>query len=172
MLNDRTEAAAPAAARGRLGPEPLLEIYESALQALHRGRLAEAEGLFARVANDCDQPELAHRARQFQSVCRRDTGATEPLGGDDPYLLAVYEKNRGNLARALELARTGSRDDQDERFAYLVASIHALAARATEAKQALGKAIDMNRKNRVYAYHDPDFAALRESEDFAPLFAS
>lgn len=171
MLNDRIEAATPPASRGRLGGEPLLEIYEAALQALHRGRLAEAEGLFTRVVEDCDQPELAHRARQFQAVCRRDAAAAaEP--GDDPYLLAVFEKNRGNLARALELARTGSRDEQDERFAYLVASIHALEERPSEAKQALGKAIDMNRKNRVYAYHDPDFAALRESEDFAPLFAS
>lgn len=171
MLTERTEAAAPGAGRGRLGREPLLDIYESALQALHLGRLAEAEGLFARVA-DCDQPELAERARQFRAVCRRDAAAPQAVPGDDPYLLAVFEKNRGNLARALELARAGSRDDEDERFAYLVASIHALEARAGEAKTALGKAIDMNRKNRVYAYHDPDFAALRESEDFAPLFAS
>lgn len=169
MSTDRIEAAAPPASRGRLGREPLLEIYEAALLALHHGRLAEAEGLFARVAHDCDQPELADRARQFHAVCQRDLATGEPAAGQDPYLLAVYEKNRGNLARALELSHTAS--EQDERFAYLVASIHALEARTGDARRALGKAIDMNRKNRVYAYHDPDFAALRESEDFAPLFA-
>ncbi len=157
----------------RLGNEPLLATYEEALQAFHAGKggkRKEAETLFARIVEECDQPELTERARQYLEICRGEASAQAEPESDDDFLLAVFEKNRGNSQRALEIAKRGGRNGNDERFAYLEASIHALDGRLDEAAQALGRAIEMNGANRVHAFHDPDFTALRKSRDHASLF--
>lgn len=135
----------------RLGNEPLLETYEKALKALYGGKRAEAEKLLHQVIEECDQPELTERARQILAASRApEDDAPE---SDDPFLLAVYQKNRGRYAEALELARKGGRSGKDERFAYLEASIHALEDRLDDAAGALDKAIELNEKNRVHAFH-------------------
>jgi tetratricopeptide (TPR) repeat protein len=90
--------------------------------------------------------------------------------GGDPFLQAVFEKNRGNLAAALDLCRKEGREQKDERFAYLAASIHAVEGRLEEAVQALSRAIELNPRNRVHAYHDPDFAEIRRDRDHRQLF--
>ncbi len=154
----------------RLGNEPMLATYEEALQAFHGGKRKEAEKLFARIVEECDQPELAARARQYLEICRSEGAAGREAESEDEFLLAVFEKNRGNYQRALEISKRGGRNGKDERFAYLEASIHSLDDRLGEAAEALAKAIEMNGGNRVHAYHDPDFAALRKSRDHAGLF--
>jgi tetratricopeptide (TPR) repeat protein len=150
----------------RLGEEPLLATYEEGLKALYGGKRGEAEKLLSRVAEECDQPELAERARQLLAASRQEEGDGTPETDDD-YLAAVFEKNRGNYDRALAIAKQGGRSGKDERFAYLEASIHALEERLDEATEALRRAIELNGKNRVHAFHDPDFAALRKSRQHA-----
>lgn len=152
----------------RLGKEPLLEVYEEALKALYGGKRAEAEKLFGRVIEECDQPELTERARQLLAAARRPEKDAPESG--DHFLVAVYEKNRGNYSRSLEIAKQGGRSGKDERFAYLEASIHALEERLDEAAKTLDRAIEMNPKNRVHAFHDPDFAALRDSGEHGDVF--
>lgn len=156
--------------QSRLGNEPLLATYEEALRALYGGKHAEAEKLLVRVIEECDQPELAERARQLLAAARQKDGDRSP-STDDDFLAAVYEKNRGNYQRALEIAGKGGRSTKDERFAYLEASIHALEQRLDEAAEALGRAIELNGKNRVHAFHDPDFAPLRKSRQHAGTFS-
>lgn len=153
----------------RLGNEPLLEDYEKGLKALYGGKHAEAEKLLTKVAEECDQPELSERARQLLAAARAPKH--DGPDSDDPFLLAVYEKNRGNYTQALEIAKKGGRSGKDERFAYLEASIHALEDRLDDAAGALDKAIELNKKNRVHAFHDPDFAALRDSDEHGEIFA-
>ncbi|MFP3939803.1 MAG: TPR end-of-group domain-containing protein [Thermoanaerobaculia bacterium] len=157
------------ASRSRLGNEPLLATYEEGLEALYGGKHKQAEKLLSRVAEECDQPELAERARQLLEGLHRGQADGEPES-DDPFLLAVFEKNRGNHDRALEIVKAGGRTGKDERFAYLEASIYSLEERLDEAADALSRAIEMNRKNRVHAFHDPDFAPLRKSREHAELF--
>ena len=77
---------------------------------------------------------------------------------------------RQYLAAALDLCRKDGRDQKDERFAYLAASIHAVEGRIEEAVQALTRAIELNPRNRVHAYHDPDFAEIRRDRDHRQLF--
>ena len=164
-------AAKDSPRKSRLGNEPLLATYEGALQALYGGDRAKAETLFRKVVEECDQPELAERARQLLAVSRQPPGLAAAESEDD-FLQAVYEKNRGNPDRALEIARRGGRTGKDERFAYLEASVHAQAERLEEAAAALAKAIELEPKNRVHAFHDPDFAALRKSKEHAGIFRS
>ena len=154
-----------------------LQAYTEALQALHRKSWSKAAQLFTSVVESSDVPEMRERARQYLAACRLQEAQQEAKSGKkaredegDPYLRAVFEKNRGDLDAALALCRHGGADQKDERFAYLAASIHAVQGRVDEAAQALTRAVEMSSKNRVHAFHDPDFAELRGNPSFRQIF--
>jgi tetratricopeptide (TPR) repeat protein len=172
-----SKAAAPAkgakAAQTTDG-DPALDALTEGLAALQAKSWAKAVERFEVVVRESDRPEVRDRARQYLAASRKAQGGEgekSAKGAEpDPYLLAVYEKNRGNLKEALEISRKGGRDQKDERFAYLMASVHAIEGRWDEATQALTKAIELNPKNRVHAFHDPDLAELRKNRDLRPIF--
>ena len=148
-----SKAATPAKgarAAQSAGPDPALDALTQGLAALQAKDWAKAAERFEEVVRESDRPEVRDRARQ--------------------YLMASRQKNRGNLKEALEISHKGGRDQKDERFAYLTASLHALEGRWDEATQALNKAIELNPKNRIHAFHDPDLAELRKNRDLRPLF--
>src|ERR1700709_1605334 len=128
-------AAAPAPKKlAALGDDPSLDALTAGLSALQAKDWKKAVGLFEQAVETSDRPEVKDRARQFLQVSRQkvEAGGGKPeqdAAEADPYLLAVYEKNRGNLESALEMSRKGGRDQKDERFAYPTASIHAAGER-------------------------------------------
>lgn len=154
--------------------DPDIDAFMAGLAALQNKDWAKASELLEQAVAQTDRPEVRERARQLLSVSRQKAqetgGKTAQEPDSDPYLVAVYEKNRGNFPAVLDLCGKDKRQEKDERFAYLVASIHALEGRTEEAAQALVKAIELNPKNRIHAFHDPDFAELRKNRDFRPLF--
>ncbi len=163
-------AAKDSVVKLRLEHDPLVKVYERGLKALHRSRWREAKKLFEKVLAETDQPELAERTRRQLAVCRRQLKKAPAAASQDPFLLAVYERNRGNLDAALEICARGGRQSKDERFAYLAASLHAAMGELEKAGRFLSRAIELNPKNRVHAYHDADFAALRQDPEHASLF--
>lgn len=171
-----SKAAAPAKgakAAHSTDADPALDALAQGLAALQAKNWAKAVERFEEAVRESDRPEVRDRARQYLMASRQKAGEGEKPAKapeQDPYLLAVYEKNRGNLEEALEISRKGGRDQKDERFAYLTASLHAIEGRWDEATQALTKAIELNPKNRVHAFHDPDLAELRKNRDLRPLF--
>jgi hypothetical protein len=152
-------------------PDAALIAYTDALKAMHKQDWARAVKLFEKVAHDDDRPEIAARARQYLAAAHQRLEEAEAKPGqEDAYLKAVFEKNRGNLAAALEICRRGGREKRDERFAYLAAAIHVLENRLEEAAEALSQAVELNPKNRIHAYHDADFAELRKDRELRQLF--
>lgn len=149
--------------------DPDVEAFEKGVQALYAEKWAQARKIFDKLMVESDLPELASRARQFAAVCARRMDESPGAEEGDPYLRAVYFKNRGDLAAALK-ACTGDGREKDERFVFLAASIHALEERLDEAAEALARAIELNPKNRVHAFHDSDFDVLRKEGDYAQLF--
>lgn len=149
--------------------DPALGLFDEALQALYDKKWSKAASLLEKVAATSEQMEIQERARQYLQICRsRTEKAPEPSTDEDPFLRAVFLKNQGAFDESLAIAR--KRGDDDERFLYLIASIHALEERNEEAREALERAVELNPKNRVYAFHDPDFASLRDSGEHADLF--
>lgn len=149
----------------------LLQIYERGLKALHQQRWKEAADLFGRILDETDQVEFANRARRHIEICRQQQKASaSPPRDTDPFLMAVYERNRGNYEAALELCSRGGRQVKDERFAYLAASLLAVMGKEDQAAEMLAQAIELNPKNRIHAYHDADFESLRASSDHQQLF--
>lgn len=157
------------AGRAAAALDPMVEQYENGLKAMYRQKWSEAAKLFAKVA-ESDESDLAGRARQLLATCRAKQEVDHDLADEDPFLLAVVHKNRGELDEALAICARGGRQSKDERFAYLASSIHALKGEAEEAAKFLELAIGLNAKNRVHAFHDADFASVREDAAIARLF--
>jgi tetratricopeptide (TPR) repeat protein len=154
-----------------IAADPEVKAFEQALKDLHAGRVEKAAAQFEKVAAATDLPDVGDRARQYLAACRRRLAAATG-GGEavDPYLAAVVARNAGDLARAMELCKAGGRAQKDERFALLAAGVYALQGKDEEAAKALGQAVELNPKNRVHAFHDPDLAALRGKREHAHLF--
>ena len=151
-------------------PDAALADYDKALGLLYQKKWKEAAPLFENVVASADSPHLADRARQNLEICRQRTRPEED--SPDPYLLAVFAKNEGNLEEALKLCTESGEVDKDERFAYLAASIRALAGDEEQAVEHLEAAIRLEPKNRVHAFHDPDFKELQGNEEFSAVISS
>jgi tetratricopeptide (TPR) repeat protein len=161
--------------------DPTIEMYAQGLAALQQKKYAKAVELLEKVLEESDRPDLRDRARQLLAASREkaqaETGG-KPKGKAkeaaaapeeaDPFLQAVFEKNRGNHEAALEIAR--QHEQKDERFAYLVAAIHAAESRLDDAVKALTRAVELNPKNRIHAFHDPDFAEIRKNKEYRHVF--
>jgi len=160
-LDDRAGSAEKA--------DETLEIYTRGLERLHERDWGEAEALFLKIVQGSENRQLADRARQNLAVCR-DRRAEDVTDGD-PYLRAVFEKNRGNVEVALQICKKEGKEADDERYAYLLASLKALLGQTEEALSHLENAIRLEPKNRIHAYHDPDFNEVREEERFSALVA-
>ena len=165
----KTTPAAPAAQA-----DPALDHFAHGLSALQAKNWKKAVGHLEQAVETADRPDLRDRARQFLNAARQKSGPAEDKTAKspeaDPFLQAVYEKNRGDHQAALDIAQKGGRDQQDERFAYLVASIHAVENRLDDAAEALARAVELNPKNRIHAFHDADFAELKKNRDQRHLF--
>jgi tetratricopeptide (TPR) repeat protein len=156
--------------------DPAVTAFTQALEAFHRQDWSQAAELFETALAESDRLDLSARARHYLATSRQKV-EDKAVGGkafraeeQDPFLRAVYDKNRGEYADALKACSQEGRDQNDERFAYLAASVHAAEGRIDEAVQALTRAIELNPKNRVHAYHDPDFAEIRKNRDYRPIF--
>jgi len=155
----------------RAGDEdPAVASFTEGLKAIDRKDWAKAVELLDKAIAVSDLADLSARARQYRAAAEKQLAPAAKGDEGDPYLQAVFEKNRGNLKAALDLAKKGGRDKKDERFAFLAAAIHALENRTEEAAQALSQAVELNPKNRIHAFHDADFAELRKNRDYRHLF--
>lgn len=152
-----------------LPPDPQLDIFAKGLKALHQKKWQEASKHFEKIVEETGESDLAQSARRYLGICRQNLAKPEPKT-DNPFLLAVYESNRGNYDEALALCSRGGRQSKDERFAYLAASVYCLTSDLEKAARFLELAIELNPKNRIHAYHDSDFEALRESSEYGHLF--
>jgi len=146
------------------------EDYEVALKLLHERQWEKAAERFKALAQNADHQQIVDRSRQNILVCERYL--EEPQECKDPYLTAVVEKNNGNLTAALELCQAQGATLTDEKYAYLEASIQALAGEQDQALELLETAIRLQPKNRIHAYHDSDFKDLRGTEQFSSLLSA
>jgi hypothetical protein len=112
------------------------------------------------VLEECDRPELAARARQHLAICRTPEGRRRRRRRR-PLTRAVFEKNRGDFAAALELAAEGQ--ERRRRALRLPGGLDPrLPTGWTRPSRPSPGDRDDPVKNRVHAFHDPDFAELRK----------
>jgi len=146
-----------------------LKTFETGVTQMYAKKWAAAAKAFQAVSESQRGNPLGERARRYLSVCESKTST--PADEGDNFLAAVVAKNDGDLDAAMDLCTRGGLKGRDERFAYLAAAIEGLRENLGEAARLLEAAIGMNPENRVHAYHDPDFAGLRDHPDHGSLFS-
>lgn len=162
-------AAKDSVAPQRLEHDPLMEVLMRGTKALHGKKWKEARKHFEQVLAETDQVELKQVAERYLRICDEQLEPGEQEA-EDPFMQAVYERNRGNLEAALDLCSRGGRQGKDERFAYLAAAVYSLQGENERAAQLLGTAIEMDPKNRIHALYDADFEGLRDDQEYAHIF--
>ena len=155
-----------------LAEDPHVKMLEKGLAALHKKQWSGAAKIFRQIVEETDITNVGLRARQYLKVCERHLEKDAAGTNADPFLAAVFERNRGNLEEALEICTRGGRQRKDDRFAYLAAAIHVLNGDLEQGHELLAHAVELDAKNRVHAFHDGDFAALREHAEYGSLFRS
>ena len=149
------------------------KLFVKGMEHLHRREMLAAAACFSELLElQPDERELVDRARTYLAVARNGKSAKEkPLR--DPaeiYHAAVFEKNRGNCATAIELVRAADgHADPDGRLAYLAACCYALHGRPDEALESLKAAIAASDQNRIHARLEADLAPLRSQPRFEAL---
>ncbi len=144
-----------------------LENLEAGIALFYEDKIAEARGRFEDVVAGSGESRLVIRAKDYLAACKR-VEAVADGGPDDAFLQAVMARNDGDLERVLELCGGDGRD-QDDRFVYLVACVHALKGDEDAALDTLAKAVELDTKNRVRAFYDSDFSLLDGDERFDKL---
>lgn len=144
-----------------------LENLEAGIALFYEARVAEARARFEDVVAGGAEGRLVIRAKDYLAACERAEASAQG-GPDDAFLEAVMARNDGDLGRVLELCGDDGRD-RDDRFVYLAACAHALLGDADAALDLLTKAVELDRQNRVRAFHDGDFSSLDEDERFVKL---
>ncbi len=155
-----------------LAHDAYVKKFEQAIRKMHQSKWKDAAGLLREIVDATDLTELGQSARRYLDICEERLAGERKQAAGDPYLEAVYLRNLGELDQVLDLCARGGRQGKDERFAYLAASVYALKDEAGKAAELLGRAIELNPRNRVAAIHDEDFAELRRDPSFAELFTS
>lgn len=149
--------------------------YERAIELFHKRKFDEAADRFEELmVKHPDEKEFTDRARMYLAACRngKKSRASIPSEPEEIYHAAVFEKNRGNVERALELLKkTAARRDLDGRVHYLAACCHALAGDFDQALVNLKKAIAADDQNRIHARLENDLSSLRGTPGFSELVA-
>ena len=149
--------------------------YDRGVAALQKKKLDEAERNFLDLIQKYpEERELVDRARVYLSVVERQKRAARPASTEpeDLYYVAVLEKNRGNVAEAIEHLKRAARKNGQGRVDFLLACCYAQNGETDTALEHLRKAIEEDQSNRILARHDRDFDPVRETPGFLELLAS
>jgi len=149
------------------------KIFEKAVDLFHKRDLEGAAKRFEElIAEHPDEKDLLDRSKVYLAACRNGKKSRPALPGppEEVFHAAVFEKNRGNIPKALELLKkiAGTRDE-DGRIHYLAACCHAIAGDAEQALTHLKKAIHADPQNRIQARLEADLASLRTNPGFVEL---
>jgi tetratricopeptide (TPR) repeat protein len=149
--------------------------YDRGVAALQKKKLEEAERHFVDLIQKYpEERELVDRARVYLTVCERQRRGPRPAltEPEDFYYAAVLEKNRGNLAEAIDHLQRAAKKNGGGKVDFLLACCYAQQGDLETALGHLQRAIEEDQRHRVLARHDRDFDPVREMPEFQKLLAS
>ncbi len=149
--------------------------YEKAIELFHKRHFDDAARRFEDlIEKHPDEKEFLDRARMYLTACRNGKKSKNAAmeTPEEIYHAAVFEKNRGNVEKALELLKkSAGKKDGDGRVHYLAACCFALQGDLEQSLQSLRKAIAADDHNRIQARLEADLSALRGTQGFTELVA-
>ena len=148
-----------------------LQHYQGALQLLQQAKFDKALVAFEKLLGTAP-PALAERCRMYVSACHRqlDKSKLEFAGPEEQYDYAVsllntdyYEEAREQFSSILV---TFPRADY---ALYGLAVLDAITGQVEECLDHLGRAIEVNPRNRLQARTDSDFQSMVDDPRFTEL---
>ncbi len=149
--------------------------FDRGVAALQKKKIDEAERNFLDlIQKNPDEKELVDRARVYLAICERQKRAARPAltEPEDFYYAAVLEKNRGNVAEAIEHLKRAAKKNGGGRVDFLLACCYAQTGEPQVALAHLKKAIEEDQRHRILARHDRDFDPVRDTPEFQEILAS
>lgn len=149
--------------------------FDRGVSALQRKKVDEAERHFLDLIQKYpDEKELVDRSRVYLAVCERQKKGPRPelTEPEDFYYAAILEKNRGNVAEAIEHLKQAAKKNGGGKVDFLLACCYAQTGESNTALEHLKRAIEEDQRHRVLARHDSDFDPVRDTPEFQELLAS
>jgi tetratricopeptide (TPR) repeat protein len=165
----KKSASAAAKAEGQLAAA--FQHYQSAVQLLQQGKYDRALAAFEKLRNDAPM-EIKERCRVYIVTCQRQLEKTNLSFAtpEEHFDFAIARLNNGYYDEAREhfsniLAQV---PDADYVF-YGLALLNAVTGQSQECLANLGRAIELNSKNRLQARVDNDFQSMLDDPRFTEL---
>ena len=177
MMQDlRTAAAgrkktAPTSAKSEAQTAAAYQHYQAAVQLLQQAKYDRALTAFEKLVSSAPI-EIKERCRMYMTTCQRQlerpslTFATP----EEHYDYAVAQLNNGYFEEAREHFNSILSSDPNADYAlYGLALLNAITGQSQECLDNLGKAIELNPKNRLQARVDNDFQSMVDDPRFTEL---
>jgi tetratricopeptide (TPR) repeat protein len=154
-----------------------VDLFEKAMKALGKRDYEKAQDHFeALLASHPDERDMAERARLYRDLCvaaREKKPVYRPKTFEDLLAYGVFLHNQGDFAQALKLfGDAAAMRPKSEHVLYCTAASAAQSGDAAAALRALRAAFQVDPSCRAQARVDPDFEALRDSDEFLELLDS
>jgi tetratricopeptide (TPR) repeat protein len=153
------------------GAGAAFQHYQSAVQLLQQGKYDKALAAFEKLLPTAPA-ELRERCKMYISTCQRQLEKHNLtfLTPEEHYDYAVSQLNTGYYEEAREQFQSilTTHPGADYAF-YGLALLDAMTGRTQDCLRNLGKAIELNYKNRLQARVDNDFQSMADDPRFTEL---
>lgn len=148
-----------------------LDNYQNALKLMQEGKFEKARDLFLVLVEEA-APELQERSRVYLAVCARNAkkDARSFATPEEHYDYAISLLNTGFYEEAREQfeAILGGHPAADYAL-YGLAVLESMTGQAEGCLEHLGRAIQINPRNRIQARTDSDFQDMADDPRFTEL---
>jgi tetratricopeptide (TPR) repeat protein len=145
--------------------------YQSAVQLVQQGKYEKALAALEKLLPSAT-PELVERCRMYITTCQRqlEKSNLQFSTPEERYDYAVSQLNQGFYEEAREqLAAVVNVSPGADYAFYGLAVLDSITGRPQECLGNLGRAIELNQKNRLQARSDGDFQNMADDPRFTEL---
>lgn len=154
-----------------LSSSPAFQQYQSAVQLVQQGKYDKALSALERLLPSAP-PEIVERTKMYMSTCQRQMDRTKLafLTPEERYDYAISQLNQGYFEEAREQFNGVVGDDPQADYAYYgLAVLDSITGHPQDCLDNLGRAIELNSKNRLQARSDNDFQSMVDDPRFTEL---
>jgi len=148
-----------------------LQAYQTGLQLMQEGKFEKARAILEKLIATAP-PELLERIRMYLAVCTNNLqkAARTFSSPEEQYDYAISKLNTGDYEEARDQFESILRNYPDSDYAfYGLAVLESMTGQVEECIEHLGKAIQLNPRNRIQARTDADFHDMIEDPRFTEL---
>ncbi len=153
------------------GKKQRMQQYEAAVRLMHDGKYEKAKAALETLLSS-GAGDMVDRARVHMTACQRQLEKKQVSfhSPEEQYDYAISLLNTGYYEDAREQFQAILKKHPSADYAhYGLAVMHSLTSRAEDCLEQLGRAIELNPRNRIQARLDSDFQEMFDDPRFTEL---